>query len=193
MSSKQSPDKPFYQKWWFWVIIVVVVAICGGALNNTNQHEPENEVVTSSADNTIQPDDSTQKNEIPHIGTATQANGLEFIVKSVDRNYVANYSNPKDGMEYVKVNISIKNASKDIQSYNALHFKIEDSNGSIETYANAMMAQADDSLKHGDLAIGGTKEGSIVFEVPYGDTGLKLHIYKNGFDSDIINTIELHD
>lgn len=192
MNSKQSPNKPFYQKWWFWVIIVVIVAICGGALN-TDQHEIENEPNTSLTDDTIQQNDDVQKNESPHIGTATQANGLEFTVKSMDRNYVANYSNPKDGMEYVKVNILIKNVSNDIQSYNALHFKIEDSNGSIETYSNAMMAQADDSLKHGDLAIGGAKEGSIVFEVPRDDTGLKLHIYKNGFDSDIINTIELHD
>lgn len=193
MNSKQSPDKPLYQKWWFWVIIVVIVAICGGALNNTDQPATEDEVAVPSVDNTAKPDDNARQDNTPHIGTATQANGLEFAVKSVDRNYIASYSNAKDGMEYVKVNISIKNISKDVQSYNALHFKIEDSNGSIETYANAMMAQADDSLKHGDLAIGGTKEGSIVFEVPYGDTGLKLHIYKNGFDSDIINTIELHD
>lgn len=191
--SVNQPKKPIYKQWWFWVILVVIIAICGGALNGV---EEEQQPTTSS---TSQPNTNTSAQEnttptqpqTPGIGDAVKAGDLEVTVKSVDRNYVANYAKPSEGMEYIKINLSIKNVSNDMSSFNALHFKIENDNGAIETYTNATMAQADDSLGHGDLAAGGTKDGSIVFEVPAGDTNLKLHVYENGFGSKILGTIDL--
>lgn len=189
--SVNQPKKPIYKQWWFWVILVVIIAICGGALNGV---EEEQQPTTSS---TSQPNTNTSAQEnttptqpqTPGIGDAVKAGDLEVTVKSVDRNYVANYAKPSEGMEYVKINFSIKNTSKDVTSYNALNFKLENSNGNIETYA--AMAQADDDIRYGDLAANGTKDGSIVFEIPAGDTNLKFHIYGNGFSSKILGTIDL--
>ena len=190
----KTPGSPLYKKWWFWVILLVIVAICGGALSNTGQW-PNSSSSTSQTPNDTQDDHQDDKNSntpaTPSIGVAAKADKLEIVVLSVDRNYSASYAKPGDDMEYIKVNLSVKNNSDDLQSYNALHFKIEDSNGSIEPHTNAAMAQADDALNHGDLAAHGTKTGSIVFEVPAGDTNLKLHIYENGFGSKILSTIDL--
>ncbi len=192
--SNPKTSKPFYQQWWFWVILVVIIAICGGALSNTDKTDTSpNSTPTTSTNhpdnNTTSSSDSPSTPTTPSIGIATPAGKVEVTVKSIDRNYTAAYLTPSDGMEYVKVNLSIKNTSNEVQSYNALNFKIENGNGSIEAYK--AMAQADDAIHTGDLAVNGTKEGSIVFEVPSGDTALKLHIYDKGFSSKILNTIDL--
>lgn len=187
-------SKPFYQQWWFWVILVIIIAICGGALSKNDEATSPSSTpsISHPDDNTTLPTSDTPNTpSTPSIGVAVPAGKVEIIVKSVDRRYVASYAKPADNMEYIKVNLSIKNTSDEIQGYNALHFKIEDGNGSIESYTNAAMAQADDALNHGDLAAHGSKNGSIVFEVPAGDTNLKLHIYDNGFSSKILNTIDL--
>lgn len=187
--SRQQIKKQFYQQWWFWVILVVAAAICGGALSSTEPDaaNPADPITVESNET------NTPAVRTPHIGDPVLAGGIEVIVNSIERNYNPKYANPSDGMEYVKVNLSLKNNSDEIQSYNALHFKVEDSNGAIETYTSAAMAQADDSLKHGDLAAHGSKNGSIVFEIPISDSNLKLHIYENSFGSNILGSIELHN
>lgn len=171
---------PIYKKWWFWVIIVLVlVAIGGGA----SQEASKVGTVENSTSN--ETSSTSTENSVFKVGDIIEKNNVRIAVTSVERNYSTGneFTEPKDGKEFVKLNIKIENKSNDRVSYNALDWEIEDSNGNIESYMNAMFAQADDDIGSGDLAAGGVKSGSIVFEVPAGDTGLKAHYKDNIFSS----------
>ena len=181
-TSEIKPKKPIYKKWWLWVIIVlviggIVVGVSGGSKSNDG----------NSGNSSSSPTQTTY-----NVGDTISANGLSVTVKGVERNYSTGkeYITAPDGKEYVKVNISIENQSNDKASFNALDWSIEDSNGVIDNYMSAAMASADDNLGSGDLAKGGKKTGSIVFQVPSGDSGLKLH-YKPSFWSGNEYTINL--
>lgn len=109
-------------------------------------------------------------------------------MKSVDRNYNTGneFSKPKEGKEFVRVHILIENKSDDKMSYNALNWEMQDSSGDIKNYS--ILAIDNSNLSNGDLAKGGKKNGTIVFEVPKNDKGLTLH-YKDSFFSS--KTIEI--
>lgn len=81
------------------------------------------------------------------------------------------------------------NRSGNTISYNVLDWEIEDSNGVIQSTLSAAFASADDDLGSGQLAKDGKKSGSLVFEIPSGDTNLKLHYRPSLLSSDelIIN------
>ena len=109
------------------------------------------------------------------VGDIIAFDGKELTVEKVDRNWNSGnaYIKPKDGKEYVKVSVKIENKSETEMKYNVFEFKAEDSNGAAES-ANWQTYSLPDSLGSGDLAKGGKKSGSMIFEVPAGSS-LKLH------------------
>ena len=175
--AQKTSKKPVYKKWWFWLIIVIVLAGIGGAVNqDSNEAEKVGENNTSS-----QPENNGGAKEQTEfkVGDVIAYDNKQITVMSVERNYSASnqYAKPDSGKEYVKVNITIENKSDDKISYNALDWQIQNGDGAIENYmaSGSTMAQADDSMSSGDLAKGGKKSGSIVFQVPKDDSGLILH------------------
>lgn len=165
-------------------IIVVIVAIIVIVSINGGDNEPKKVDQNNTGTTSEQKADKSEKTEFK-VGDVIAFDGREVTVTSVKRNYSTGneFATPKAGKEFVKVNIKIENKSDDKLSYNTLDWEMQDSSGSIEGYMDAMMAQADDNLGSGDLAKGGKKAGSIVFEVPKGDKGLILH-FKSSFWSD---------
>ena len=182
---KKSSDikKPFYKKWWFWIIVVIIVI--GGGASSSNQ-------ATKVGTNNGTSSSKSSEQTVFKVGDIISYDKKEITVTSVERNHSSGneYIKPSDGMEYVKVTIKIENKSDDKISYNTLDWEMQDSNGDIKNYLGAAMAQASDNLGSGDLAKNGTKTGSIVFEVPSGDSKLTLH-YKSSFWSDKTVEIEL--
>lgn len=177
---------PIFKKWWFWVIIVVIVmgaaaASQSGGNDATKVGENEN-----SSQTTDKP--AEQQTEFK-VGDVIAYDGKEITIKSVERNYDSGnqFIKPADGKEYVKVNIYIENKSDEKISYNTYEWQLQDSDGDIKS-ADALTFTVDDGLTSGDLAKGGKRTGSIVFEAPKGGTGLILH-YKSSFLSD--KTIEI--
>lgn len=174
MSESKSTQQPIYKKWWFWVIIVAVIIGIGAVVGNSNNGPTkigENESSQGTSSNT---NSKTFK-----TGDVIAVDGLEVSVTSVQRNWTGELSKPKDGREYVKVNIQIDNKEKDKADYNTLNWKMEDSTGALES--TAFVLGNDDSLDSGQLMKGGSKKGSIVFDVPKDDTALKLHYLPNIF------------
>lgn len=112
----------------------------------------------------------------------------EITVQKVERNYSTGnqFSTPKDGKEFVRVHLLIENKSDEKMSYNAFDWEMQDSSGDIKSYS--IMATDNSYISSGELAAGGKKTGTIVFEVPSGDAGLVLH-YKDSLFSD--KTIEI--
>lgn len=171
--------KPIYKRGWFWVIAIVIVISIGIAAGSKDD-EPQ-----KVGDNSGSSEQTPDINQDFTIGDIISVDGQEVSVVSVERNYTTGneFIQPSSGKEYIKINLQIQNKSKDTKSFNALNWEIESSDGVIDDYMKAMLAQADDSLGSGDLAAGGAKKGSIVFEVPAGDAELKVHFKPNLWSS----------
>lgn len=182
MAEKQSSKKPIFKKAWFWAIIAVVVigAIIAG-INKQPTKIGEGDSSSSSQTESANGDFKT--------GDIVKIDGQEVSVIAVNTNYTTGkeYIKAADGKKYVKIDVQIKNTSSDKISYNVLYWEIEDENGDITSYS--VTAQADDGLGSGDLAAGGTKKGSIVFEVSDSSTKFKIHYMPNMWSSEevIIN------
>ncbi len=107
------------------------------------------------------------------------------------------FDKPKDGYEYVIVTVNIKNAGTEKIGYNPFDFTMQNSRGQIldETLSIENNGTA---LSSGDLSSGGFVSGTIIFEQPKDDQGLKL-IYQPSMTSgktvtfDLMNSLEQFD
>lgn len=175
--SNTDAKKPIYKKWWFWVIIVVVLIMIAGAGASSNKDAQK--VGDNESSESTDSGNSDSKDQTFKVGDVVAIDNREVTVEKVQRNWSSEYSKPKDGKEYVMVTVKIENKSDDKISYNSSEWKMEDSDGAIESLAFVM--GNDDSLDYGDLAAGGKKTGTIVFEVPKDDKALKIHYKPNLF------------
>jgi len=173
---QDSKKKPVFKKWWFWLIVVIVVGAIGASTQNK---------ATKVGENSNNGSKSSEQTEFK-VGDVIAYENREITVKSVERNWTAEYSKPDAGKEYIKVNLYIENKSDDKMSYNVFDWELQDGSGDIKSQAWAIGNE--DNLSSGDLAKGGKKSGSVVFEIPKDDHDLTLH-YKSSFWSN--KTIEI--
>lgn len=174
ISTKTKSEKPFYKKAWFWIVIVVIIAV--GSQSKQAEKVGENKNPESNGSSQIQNSEKKKEEKTEFkVGDIIAFDGKELTVEKVDRNWNSGnaYMKPKDGKEYVKVSVKIENKSETEMKYNVFEFKAEDSNGAAES-ADWQTYSLPDSLGSGDLAKGGKKSGSMIFEVPAGSS-LKLH------------------
>ena len=174
ISTKTKSEKPFYKKAWFWIVIVVIIAV--GSQSKQAEKVGENKNPESNGSSQIQNKESKKEEKTEFkVGDIIAFDGKELTVEKVERNWNSGnaYMKPKDGKEYVKVSVKIENKSETEMKYNVFEFKAEDSNGAAES-ADWQTYSLPDSLGSGDLAKGGKKSGSMIFEVPAGSS-LKLH------------------
>lgn len=97
----------------------------------------------------------------------------EVKVNSVQRNYDtgSKYYVPKDGNEYIVVNITAKNVSKSPDLVSSYDFKVNvDGASEGPSYATVPSPKFDSKT----LDPGVSQTGNILFEVPKGATNLKL-------------------
>ncbi len=169
-TAKVNNESPFYQRWWFWVIIAFVILVVG--VGGTSSNKGNNEDSSSTSSNSESSSNSTQT--AFKVGEAFTMDGVEMKVTSVQRNFLPSnqLDRPSDGMEFVKVSMSIDNKSNNKVSYSASDWKMEDSTGDIKDYK---ITTEDGDLSYGELASGGKKSGFLIFEVPANDGALKIH------------------
>lgn len=118
-----------------------------------------------------------RKTEFKQNETATFED-VNYTVTKVEKNSGDDFDTPKSGHEYVVVTVKIENKSEGKIPYNPFDWQMENSKGQEEEVAFTTV-DSDTALDSGDLAAGGTVEGTLVFEEPIGDTGLKLNYYSN--------------
>lgn len=142
--------------------------------SNADQTETKKDFVINKNNNSSNTNQTETKKDFV-IGDVISFKGGEISVKSVVHNYNTgnSYYVPKKGKEFVKVNLLIENKDNDNFQYNSNDWKMQDSNGAMESYD--WIIPNDDELGHGDLIKGGKKTGSLVFVVPKDDKGLVLH------------------
>ena len=113
------------------------------------------------------------------IGEAGTLGSTQIIVKDMVLSDGSRYDKPKDGYDYVILTVEITNIGKGQISYNPYYFTMMNSQGQV-TNAAFSIIDSDTSLGSGELLSGGKVSGTIVFEQPKGDEGLKL-IYEEAF------------
>ncbi len=162
------------------IIILFVIGIFSS--QDSNKAKVADEPAPSTiSDETKTTDSKTEvtpevKSEFA-VGEAIQMKDYILTVNEVTKAPSKGYSTPKSGNEYVFVNVTIQNTGDKESPYNPFDFKIQDSNGNQTTDT---FVSIDDNLSSGTLASGGKVTGSLAFEAPKGDKGLKL-IYQPNF------------
>lgn len=151
-------------------MILSVITIClGFSINNSisDTFNKDSKPISSNS--------SESNNNEFKVGDVISFDDKEVTVTNLTRNYNTGnqFSKPKDGKEFVKVTVEIKNKSKSDISYNTFDFKIKNSDGALQD-AEAETYSLSDSLSSGQLSENGKIKGSMVFEVPKGDKNLSL-------------------
>ena len=156
------------------IVGIILIIIIGGAIASKSS-DPKKVGESNSSTSSEHSSGKDEKTEFK-VGDVISFEGRELVVESVDRNYKTGneFIKPKDGKEFVKVKVKIENKSREKLSYNTLDFKMEDANGAIESPTFVSTANTADDLSSGELAKGGKKIGSVVFEVP-ANSKLKMH------------------
>ncbi|MES2630754.1 MAG: DUF4190 domain-containing protein [Patescibacteria group bacterium] len=105
----------------------------------------------------------------------------EVKVNSVERNYVSEseFYQAEEGMEYVVVNLTVKNISDDNKYVGPYTFTLTD-NG---TAVDSAFVTVDPELASENLDPGETITGNLVFEVTKDSTDLKLQLETTVYDS----------
>lgn len=183
--------KPFYKKIWFWILVVIIIGVIGGSKEDSSA-QSDTPVKTDSLEvqNTVDTaQDVKVDNEVKDnylLGEIAELKELNIQVTGVEYSSGSEYDKPKDGYEYAIVNLAIKNVSDSSQSYNVYNFSVQNTNGQIENQTFSTI-NSDTALGSGELAPGGIVSGSIIFEVPTNDNGLKVLFSDNIFsDKNIV-------
>lgn len=164
--------------WQIILIVFAVIAIIGGIAGSGSDEPTSNGGENSKNPSVTQK--SEEKKEFSQ-GETVSYKGVDFTVTNVKKTSGTQYDKAKSGYEYVIVSVKIENKSNDKISYNPLDWKMENSNGQ-EVDGTFTTVDNDTALHSGDLNAGGVVEGSLAFEQPKGDSGLKLNYYDNPFD-----------
>lgn len=104
--------------------------------------------------------------------------GVNYTVTNVEYSNGDEWDKPSSGKQYVIVTVKIENKSDSKISYNTYDWKMINSQGQ-EDEESFSTIDSDTNLGSGDLAVDGTKIGTIVFEEPTDESSLKLQYYSN--------------
>lgn len=103
---------------------------------------------------------------------------VHYTVTNVQYSNGSEWDRPASGKQYVIVTVKIENKSTSKISYNAYDWKMVNSQGQEDDEAFSTIDN-DTNLSSGDLAAGGSKTGTLVFEQAKDETSLKLLYYSN--------------
>src|SRR5699024_3597255 len=160
-------------------LIVVVVMVSGG--DDDSADGPSK--VDNGEEGNEESKEESKEEEIENtefeVGEKVELDGQMVEVTKVEKSQVNDFDTPSDGNEFVIVHVSIENNGDEEISYNPFNFKMQNSNGQIEDMG-LITVDNDTALSSGDLAPGGNVSGTLSFEQPKDDDGLKL-IFEPGF------------
>lgn len=129
------------------------------------------------------------------VGDTVDIDGVQLKVNKVDFNPGSDISKPNAGNQYVIVNVTITNKSKDSVDYNPFDFKLDDAGNQTDLSEMLMDSNGNqvvtDTLQSGTLAPGGSVTGSMVGQAKIGGQ-YKLIYTGNMFLKESKVTIQLN-
>lgn len=174
--------------WWAIVLIIIIVIGVISSLGSSDTPEGSSTDTTSNNSRT-ETKKQENKKEFNQNETVTYKN-VKYTITNVEKYTARNYDEAKDGQEFVTVHIKIENNSDSTIDYNSYDWKMQNSNGQLDDVAFTI-ADSDTALHSGQLISGGSKEGTLTFEEPIGDSSLKLTYYENIIYKDFAFQINL--
>lgn len=189
MDTNNKPKKAWYKRFWVWLSIIILFGIVVGAAGGGNK-STNTATDSSNAPQTGSTKPEEKKTEYK-VGEAATMDNRTITVTNVQRNYSTGneYARPEAGKEFVVVTVEIANNGKDSLSYNTFDFKMQDTNGVQQS--ESIMALSTGKLNSGSLAPGGKVTGKLAYEVPAGDSGLKLLFDNFSFFGGTVLTFKL--
>jgi len=160
------------------IVFLLIIFIPGG--NNSNK---TSDTSTAQKVDEVNVESVSNKEEIVEnaefsVGDVIKMRNWELTVNGVSKAKSKGYSTAKTGKEYVFVKTTIRNTGdEEAKGVGSFDFKIQDSNGVLDgtTYISL-----DDGMQgYVDLAPGGVLTGTMPFETPEDDNGLKLIFQPN--------------
>lgn len=133
-------------------------------------------IIINNTYNTIDPTDENQK-RIFNLNEKITYKNVNYTVTKVETSQGTKHKHPKEGNEYIIVTVEYENKSDEKIRYSYKDWKMSNSLGEEKSRIFAPV-NASNALYTGNLVIGGTKTGSMVFEQPIGDEQLQLHFYE---------------
>jgi len=146
-----------------------------GYSTNKSKQNSKNENDDTYAQNENKNTESQVKSKNYSINDTAEFGGVKVTLTSIQKSFKMSGNNlgPRQGSQFVKVNMKVENDSGSERNVSENDIKIKDSQGAIET-PNQVTNTLDDQFESAVLISGGTREGSVIFEVPEGDNDLKI-------------------
>lgn len=165
------------------IVILVVAFLSSGSPKSSSIDSGPKKIGESQTSPQTESNKETTQEEFKILDRIDFENRI-LTVNSIQRNFIESGSyplTPKEGQEFILVNVTIENNSDKVISFNTYDFQIENSSG-VRT-SSAYAGTVEDELHSGDLAVGGKLTANIAFETKKNETGLKL-IFKPSFWGD---------
>lgn len=111
------------------------------------------------------------------VGENAELQDRTLVVNEVERSFTplgGRISGLEPGNEFVRVSVTLTNTGDESINYNVLDFKVQDSAGVQSSHDSRGESEIPYRVSYGGLAPDGELLGNIVFQVPQGDSGLKL-------------------
>ncbi|MBF8808221.1 MAG: DUF4352 domain-containing protein [Enterococcus lacertideformus] len=175
-------QKPFYKRIWFWIVAVIIVfAITDGSLGRNDEKasttNAEKKVGASAKNETTESTDTLDKDF--KVGDIVSYKGYEIKVNNVQYNDGTEYNRPKEGQQFVIVNITITNNTSEKQTYNPFDYKLN-ANGNATDLMSFLPDV--DNLNSGELDPKASVTGNLIGEA---DTSGSLKLqYKASYWND---------
>lgn len=172
--------KKFYKRWWFWLIVIVLVggAIASGSESDAKKVDDNKPKAEASKDESKETENKVQKFK---VGDTVEIKDYKVRVNKVTTSKGGEIIQPKKGNEFLKVDVTVENISKETQNVSSvLMFKVVDKDG--RSYDQAITENQNGQLD-GEVGPGRKITGEYVVEVPKGSKGLELE-----FDSSLISS-----
>ena len=159
------------------LVVLLSAIVISGALVGCGSDTPKK----VEDQNQKQEQQQESKVETFKVGDTIQTKDFKITVNKVETSEGGEFVKPKDGNEFIKVDITIENTSKEEQNISSMiMFKVVDKDG--RSYNQAIVEDQNGQLD-GKVAPGRKMTGEYVVEVPKGATGLQLE-----FDSSLLNS-----
>ncbi|MFT8330294.1 DUF4352 domain-containing protein [Bifidobacterium psychraerophilum] len=165
---RMRPYKFFYEQLGFWITVVIVAFVAlmlgigiGGADSPSTSKVSSSNSSASSEAKAKTDNSSSSKYE---VGSQILVNDTEVVVSKVDKDWKSNdeFTQPATGKKFVLITVQLVNKSSNKVAFNRFDWKLQDANGAI---GDAYLLSGSDDIGSGELAPGGSKSGTVLFEI----------------------------
>lgn len=165
------------------ITIILALIVIGGIGSAIGGDKPTKvSQGTNTSNKPAEKEDKKNETKTFKVGDVVQLKDYKITVSKVYNVAGNDFAKPKDGNEFIAVDCTIENISKEEKTISSMMmFKVVDKDGRACEYSLTGLTAANAGQLDGTIGAGRKISGVYVVEVPKGKTGLELQ-----FDSSLI-------